>query len=497
MTRRLLAALVAGLVLVGLVAFLHRDYARHLDEHIERRISNLTSRIDATTRTLAGFSRYVFEGRIERPEITEFMDKAVSAPEDERAVIRARLYAFLKDDYELLVSHDFRQLHFQLPDNRSFLRFHSPNSFGDDLTDIRLTVRLANETKKAVIAFEEGRIYNGYRFVYPLFHGSRHVGSVEVSFSMSSFLSVLKQIEDMDYRFGIRKGVVSHAVFEEERGRYAPSDFSDGYLFDREVVPESGASKVPGSFGARLEDILSSGLDGGYETVVGGAHVLTIVKHIRNVSGEPVACIIQSAEDPVLGHYRKDFLLNCGVFSAGYGAVALVLWMLVRQRARFKRLSATDTLTGLANRSVLIPALERELERLSRYDQRSSVLMLDIDNFKSINDRFGHAQGDAVLASLAGLLSSSVRSTDVVGRWGGEEFLVILSSTDAPSAFQTAEKLRSIVAASCLGSGFPITVSVGVAESRTSDSVDSLIARADYCMYEAKKAGKNRACAEQ
>ena len=161
-----------------------------------------------------------------------------------------------------------------------------------------------------------------------------------------------------------------------------------------------------------------------------------------------------------------------------------------------RRQASTDELTGAANRRSLIARLQQEFDRFRRHpEMRCSVLAMDLDHFKRINDSFGHAAGDALLAHVAQLMRQQVRLVDLLGRSGGEEFLLLLPDTDLDAAAVLAERLRERVASSRLdhaGISLTITVSVGVAVMRAGDtSADDVLARADRALYEAKSGGRN------
>jgi len=162
-------------------------------------------------------------------------------------------------------------------------------------------------------------------------------------------------------------------------------------------------------------------------------------------------------------------------------------------RAReMARRADTDALTGVLNRMGFNDAMSRELGRARRYGQTLSVAIVDIDHFKKVNDEFGHPVGDQVLVRTAKLLSSCVRESDTVARWGGEEFALIAPMTTEEGAASLAEKLRSIMAATHLGPREPITASFGVAELSPDDTVETLLQRADEALYRAKQSGRNR-----
>jgi diguanylate cyclase len=146
----------------------------------------------------------------------------------------------------------------------------------------------------------------------------------------------------------------------------------------------------------------------------------------------------------------------------------------------------TDPLTGVNNRRGLDDALGSQLALMTRYGTRFSIVLMDIDHFKQINDVQGHLYGDQMLAQLARLIDESARETDVVARYGGEEFLVVMPETDLAGAASFSDRLRMQIA-----EAMPLTISGGVAEALDGDSAESLIARADAALYAAKSAGRN------
>lgn len=150
--------IISILILLFFVFFLiHTEFLQRENDYVSNNLAVFDTRIDATSKTLSDFSRYVFEQSINKKEILNLMTAAVNANAEEQTVIRAALHGLISDNYELLLRYNFRQLHFQLPNNTSFLRMHSVDSFGDDLTTVRETIRRVNETLLPVIAYEEGQ----------------------------------------------------------------------------------------------------------------------------------------------------------------------------------------------------------------------------------------------------------------------------------------------------------------------------------------------------
>jgi two-component system, cell cycle response regulator len=170
---------------------------------------------------------------------------------------------------------------------------------------------------------------------------------------------------------------------------------------------------------------------------------------------------------------------------------------LVAARESMRHAATHDSLTGLMNRGEIFATLERELERARRERKPLSVILADIDHFKQVNDTCGHLFGDAALQEISRRLHSRLRVYDGVGRYGGEEFLLVLPSCNVQDALARASELRDVIAATPIVSGNverSITISMGVALSECSGvkEVESLLSRADAALYEAKEKGRNR-----
>jgi polar amino acid transport system substrate-binding protein len=179
------------------------------------------------------------------------------------------------------------------------------------------------------------------------------------------------------------------------------------------------------------------------------------------------------------------FILLIGAFTWRY-------FDLQRYNKRLLKLSTTDKLTGLYNRQKIDEKLSEEEKKVSRYtDYHCSLMMIDVDLFKKINDTMGHQEGDKILQSLAKAMQKSLRQTDTIGRWGGEEFMVILSHTTLDEALNVAESLRLKVAQYPFLTLYPITVSIGVGEFSQAEEVHELVGRVDAALYRAKEIGRN------
>jgi diguanylate cyclase (GGDEF)-like protein len=160
------------------------------------------------------------------------------------------------------------------------------------------------------------------------------------------------------------------------------------------------------------------------------------------------------------------------------------------QHLRFR--ATTDPLTGLYNRAKFDESLASEAARSQRYKSPLALIMFDIDHFKQVNDVHGHQAGDDVLVGLAQIAAKYIRNTDLLARWGGEEFVILAPGLDGPAAYQAADKLRAVIEQATFGAVGTITCSFGVTQYFEGDTADTLVARVDSALYRAKTNGRNR-----
>lgn len=208
------------------------------DRH-QQEIKNQESLINVTKQAVEqGFYKsatLVFNNIVNRPVYRQALYEANEATPERQHEIRQQIYRSLLPVYESMESFRLKQLHFHLHNNESFLRFHRPLKFGDNLTAIRSTVAYVNRTGQPITGFEEGRIYNGFRFVFPMFWNDKPAGSVETSVAMNTILSEMSQELKQRVGFIILKDVVERKVFKSERSNYIETPFSKDFLYERNL----------------------------------------------------------------------------------------------------------------------------------------------------------------------------------------------------------------------------------------------------------------------
>lgn len=253
-------------------------------------------------------------------------------------------------------------------------------------------------------------------------------------------------------------------------------------------------------------------VDGGLD----GIHRLAAYRKLDHF---PLAVIVLLSIDEALARYRElqevliaaALMTSFGIIAAGVqigrGAIRKARHyrqlhhahrLLISKSQALVHAATTDPLCDIHNRRSFLEMAEREFERAGRYGRPLSVILFDVDHFKLVNDRFGHASGDRVLQSVTASCVRQLRSSDRIGRLGGEEFAVILPETDRDGALAVAERMRSALDLQTIevaGTALSVTASFGVAVRDDGDrSLDAVLQRADVASYQAKTAGRNRVC---
>jgi signal transduction histidine kinase len=227
--------IISALLLIAIAFLLLKsEKDAKVEHHLQTRTKQYLQSYDVIYTNYAELSSVIFQTKINTQEVKAIFQDAFHASDQQKSRIRARLLEHIGETYKLLKEYNIKQLHFHLPNNESFLRLHRPAKYGDDLTHVRETIRYVNEEKKAIDGFEEGRIFNGYRFVLPLRHENRHIGSVEVSFSTLAMSMKFMQSFNVSANFLISKEVVDEKVFSEEKSNYVPSLY-EGFVVEKKL----------------------------------------------------------------------------------------------------------------------------------------------------------------------------------------------------------------------------------------------------------------------
>lgn len=436
---------------------------------------------------------------------------------------------------------DLRQLHFHIgPGSLSFLRVHQPECYGDRMDGLRHIIVDTIADGRRHSGFELGRIYSGLRGVVPIFPriGAREgaaIGALEVGTSYQPLLETLVRHTGSNFAVLLETDRVAHAMWDQFR--------RDLGMLDRdELVVEATTSdciartinRVPSRlFEERQDDTPRIARfrrraghprnDQGRWIVVATWPLKDYLSRTRAGVGPPGYVAVCEDISNEIEAYQHSLGTSVLYAILAFIALEVLLFLAIRVGTRhleqrvdtatesiqalnseLKVRAETDGLTGLLNRPAFFVAAEQTRQAVQRQAGGLGLAMLDIDDFKQINDRYGHLIGDAVIKAVADTLRANVRQGDLVCRYGGEEFVVLVPHSEAETnetapnnPFALAERIHHAVKTLRVPIDHPdaviqMTVSIGVTDMRPDERLEHAIHRADELLYEAKRAGRDR-----
>ncbi|MDP2849699.1 MAG: sensor domain-containing diguanylate cyclase [Sulfuricurvum sp.] len=322
-----------------------------------------------------------------------------------------------------------------------------------------------NNLDNSLIMFINHKIYdNEYHLV----------GATGIGLKISYINDMLKRFRQ-EYNFTV--------MFVNEEGQIILSERTDSKIQNLSDTPE--LKSLSDQIIVKDSKIL--------EYQKNGENYLLKTKYIPELD---LYLLVEAKLDDFTANVRQTFYLNLAASLLVTVIITFIILLMIRgYNEKLEFMARNDTLTGLMNRSAFNDSFNDFLHLSKRNGDPLSLIFFDIDNFKTINDTLGHQVGDSVLIRIAELLKARLRRTDIVGRWGGEEFILGLIDTDQENAEVIAETLRSAFeedARLIHLAPSPVTASFGIVTARTGDTIDTLLTRADSAMYRAKELGKNR-----
>ncbi len=214
---------------------------------------------------------------------------------------------------------------------------------------------------------------------------------------------------------------------------------------------------------------------------------------VNNITNIPTAYLVAVTRNQQYEVFYLDAIISIVLTLLIMLSFIITTFLFTRYHVKLQKIAGTDYLTGANNRQRFMQLAQVEMARCQRYNKRFAILMFDIDWFKKINDRHGHAVGDRILRKISDVILANIRVNDTFARWGGEEFILLLPESEMETSYRTAEKLRKLISTVNFQVNEPVTVSVGVAAWAGGDqSIDSVIDLADQALYQAKNCGRNQ-----
>jgi diguanylate cyclase (GGDEF)-like protein len=402
-------------------------------------------------------------------------------------------------------TYDITHLYFTGPDRVNLLRLHQPQRFGDVID--RVTTRMAERTGTTAYGVEFGPLGTfTLRVVSPWFDERTHhlLGYVELGMETSEVVDRIRKSLAAEAFVVIKKEFLDRAGWED--GMRVFGRTPDWDRFPHSVISSQTLPQVPPELAERFaHDKMETAENEPVIQIEQGFYRPLFIP-LQDVGGRAVATVVLLVDiSQEINTARLALTLGAIAYLAGGILLFILFYHLVGWVGRrieanqqsLEQLAAIDDLTGLYNSRMYHSMLTGEIARAQRHGRPISVLMLDIDYFKRVNDDYGHLAGDRVLERLGLLLKESTRGGNSVCRYGGEEFTIILPELGAEVASQTAERLRKIVEQTDFDIGenrkVRITVSIGVAGlPESASTAEELTKAADIALYMAKEEGRNR-----
>jgi len=396
-------------------------------------------------------------------------------------------------------------LYFSGPDRINLLRTHKPQKYGDTID--RQTTLTAEKSGADAHGVELGPLGTlTLRYVQPWYDQQTQelLGFVELGMEVDQAFNAIRDLFGLDLFLLIHKKYLEQRGWEE--GMRTFGRLPDWRRFPQTVVSVHGKQLLPGALSAHILATDLSAHQSPFQVELGQISQHAIFQPIPDVSGRSVGTMVMLVDTSVpVKHARESIIIgSIAVIVAASVLLSFFYWFvgrigerMARDESQLQKMATHDGLTGLLNRQQFDLMLDDLIARCARYGRPASLLMIDIDYFKRVNDTHGHQAGDAVLVELGRRLMDHTRVNDRVYRYGGEEFAILLPETDPAGASLFAQRLCETLANEPCdlsdGTQLSITVSIGVASCPDhANAAQTLISAADKALYTAKQTGRNR-----
>ena len=382
---------------------------------------------------------------------------------------KAKLIELTQGFYDELKEENpyFYNMHFHTKDVKSIVRLHKQEKYGDDLSQSRPMIVAVNKEKKILTGVEVGKHAISFRVAFPIFYNEEHVGSFELGVKIDYLTNLLKNSFNTNSLFVFHNKVLSH-LFKHSNGKIDYKTIDPITLFNYKDcnLPDDISFK-------KLDKILH---DNKLYKLDNSDMYLSEISRLRDYKNDPIGHIVFAIN--MKGFTEKTYFHRMTIILSIIIFIIVLFIMLNRwfgffvnkvetDQNKLKELTQIDELTKLFNRRKILELIDCEYDRSKRYKISDTIIIFDVDHFKKINDTYGHNIGDSVLRELSNLLIQNVRKTDHIGRWGGEEFIIIATETNIDDSYKFTEKLRIAIEAHQFKEAGKVTCSFGIAQLDT------------------------------
>ncbi len=461
--------LIAEVIFYFALQFINSNELKH---YFTEKNEQSDTKVKSSINTYNLVSETVFSQVIDKDNILSLFAKTLNADDSTKTIVRDSLFVLLSPLYEHLKSINIRQLHFQLSNNESFLRMHRPEKYGDNLTDVRYSIKMTNLDKTIHSGFEEGRIYNGFRYVFPLFYNNQHIGSVETSFSYEAVVYQLKLLGITHSVLALKKDVVLSKVFADEQDNYQSSLFSDNYVIEKQfslynIDTLAIFKQIDNSIKNKITDKLNKETNFTEYTKIGKENYLVNFISIKNLENKHVAYIITYEKNTLIEEIinRNKVILIIGLLII---PVFIVLLMYLQEnriikiqnkklnQATIELKAKNDELQTAEeelrqNNEELQAVLENLELRKKELEKTNNTLSLTILKLDTANKE--------ILAGInyaSSVQKSMLTSDDIIKTYLSEYFLIYKPREIVSGDFYYVNKIENhliVAVADCTGHG--------------------------------------------
>lgn len=398
------------------------------------------------------------------------------------------LYNKFYRDYKILRKYGFERFMFVLPDGTVYIRFHNFNKYGDKLSDV-VDFFKTNDS----VSIMDKKFLDSLVFYFPLYYNKQLIGSLYLNVPFYKVSQDLSKTFAKEYIFIVNKEFINL----KESKSFIESDLSTDYFIEGQILRKIQDYELINQFNQKAKNDIAKKLSSKESFVifkeVNGKIISATFYSIKNIiKNKHVGYIVSYEEDKTFSIFEKTFLIGLGFLFTLLIVINIFILYILKLKKMAEEKAITDKLTGLFNRNIIDNLVEIEYERSKRTGKPISIILFDIDHFKKINDTYGHDIGDYVLKTIAQIARRTLRKSDYIIRWGGEEFLIILPETDINGAITVAEKIRQNIENFHFKDIDKVTVSLGVTQIKKNETIENAIKRGDQALYMAKNKGRNR-----
>jgi len=486
-------ALVAVNVL--LAYFFNRDLESKQHVYLSQNVSALQSQYKATMNAYDLLSRFVFDRLGNDTKLMTLLYDAANRDGKPQYKVRRQIRKHLEPLFRQLKRYHFTKFSLTFPDGSVCVQMQNKNAYDNapsmakpDLALQKITPQMRFSGSKSTFTYSE-----------PLYARGTLVCHAHLSIAFDVFKSELTRLFPSYYQVVYTKENVLSSFAGSERKWFVQSNLSKEYYTDMSGHASDSLQKLLDDINAAIKDEAAFRMDRGEpfslaRSVQGQWFTVSFLPLADSAAGTSRAgYLISYTPDSIIESFNVAFWFRILLGNLLFGIVLGFIFYLDRHARQLKTMATHDTLTGIHNRREFDRITEQEFERSRRYKRPMSIILIDIDHFKMINDTFGHQEGDAVLKGLSDFIAENIRRPDFFARWGGEEFAILTTETTATEAAHLAENLRVKLMKQRFGKGEYITASFGVAQNdATVHDLEGLVQNADRALYRAKESGRNR-----